>query len=576
MAFVKKKAVRVSGVILLLFMAIVLSFNSIVAKLLESKFNDFLLKEDLKHYHVQYERVGFNFLNRSVSLIGLKYVPDSSYLDSLDKADVDIMVPSVSVGRLSVSGIDFKEAIQHGLINIHRITLKKPEIKLYKFTGKFRPVTEIHKDKKMIRDSVKIVKINGINIQKFVFKKSKFEIYNYKQRKFTLVSQDITIRLKGLQFEKSGYGNHYFYPVLQSATLLAKNNKFKLGNNLYEINFGELFVDLKRKTILITGMHYRPLYSKKAFSRHIRFQKERFDMHAGKVVFSGIDFYQFLTKGKVFIHKILIADADIDLYRDKQVPFNHKQRPLFPHQLIKKLKSKLKIDTIAIRNARFEYNESSALTRRPLNVYFTGLSGTITHVTSIPYFWRKQLMRLTLTGKMMDSASMDINMVFPLASTSDTFYFSGGVYGPVPFSVFNPAIYPASGLKFTGGVLDQLVFRARANPHVASGSMTMLYHNLNFQATKKKDRHASNKFMSWGVNTFVRKNNPRKGEQKEPKSVTLYYKRDIEKGLGNFLWKTVFSGMKATMLPSVNTINRRNTLSVTPAKKEKKPRSIKH
>ncbi len=570
MSVFKNKALRISGIILLLLLAIVLSFNSIVAKLIQSKIDDFLLKENLKHYHVEYKRVGFNFLNRSVSLIGFKYLPDTAFLDSLAKADVDRMVPSVSVGRLSVTGIDFKAALKDGILNIRKIKVKNPEIRLYKFNGKSREMTEENKSNAVLGDSVKLMKLSGVSVHAILFKKSKFEIYNYKKKKFTLVSGNISITFTGLALKKSGHHNHYFYPSLQSAILLAKDNKLQPGNNLYEIDFRELFVDLTGNTISITGMHYRPLYGKKAFSRHLKFQKERFDMQAGKVTMTGVGFYRFLTKGKVSIHKILIDDAFIDLYRDKQVPFNHNQRPLFPHQLLKKLPGKVRIDTLAIRNSRFEYNETSTLTRRPLNVFFTGISATIVHISNLPYLWRKQSMRLILKAKLMDRAPMEIRMVFPLASPSDTFYFSGGVYGPVPFSVFNPAIYPASGLKFTGGTLNKLVFTARANPSVAIGNMTMLYRNLTFQATKKKDRQSSNKLTTLGVNAFVRRNNPRKGEGKEPKTVTLFFQRDVEKGLGNFLWKTVYSGMKATMLPSVNTINRKNVQAVTSGKKDGK------
>lgn len=163
----------------------------------------------------------------------------------------------------------------------------------------------------------------------------------------------------------------------------------------------------------------------------------------------------------------------------------------------------------------------------------------------------------------MKKASLEVQFVFPLAAKSDTFSFSGTVYGPVPFTIFNPAIYPAAGLKFNGGVLDKLSFSGSANPMYSSGTMTMLYHNLDIQAMKKKDSTAANKFLSWSVNSLLRKNNPRKGEEKQAKAASMFFRRDIEKGFGNFFWKTLFSGMKATMLPSVNTINRKNMQSVS-------------
>ncbi len=573
MAKIKSRTLRITGAILLVVVAFVLAFNSIVAGLIEQKLNDFLLKEDLKHYHVEYKRVGFNFLNRSVSLIGFKYIPDSAYLDSLDKADVAIMVPSVAVRRLTVSGVDFLAALEEGKLLIKKISVKKPEILLYKFTGKASS-SPYDRKKVSLHDSVKLVKLSGVYIYTISLKKCKLSIFNYKKKKFTLTSQNIAIRLDGLQLEKSPYSDHYFYPALQDATLLAKNNTLQLGNNLYEIAFDKLFVDLKGDSLIFQGFHYRPLYSKAAFSKHIRFQKERFDLKAKQIAFSGADFYLFLTRGKIFIRKIGIDDAFIDLYRDKRVPFNHNQRPLLPHQSIKRVKGKFDIDTVALQRVRFVYSEKMNERKVPLKVYFTQLSGYLSHITNVPALWRKNNMQVGLKGRFMGRAPLRLRFVFPLAAKSDTFYFNGAIYGPVPFAVFNPAIYPAAGLKFAGGTLDRIVFNGGANPIYAAGTMTMLYRNLNIQAMKK-DAQTSNKFMSWGINSLVRKNNPRKGEGKHPKQVAMFYERDMERGFGNFFWKTLYSGMKATMILSVNNINRKNRQSVTGKKPDTKKQKSK-
>lgn len=561
MAKIKKRAFRIAGATLLVIVALVLAFNSIVAKIIEQKLNDFLLKEDLKHYHVEYNRAGFNFLNRSVSLIGLKYLPDSSYLDSLDKADVAVMVPSFTVKRLTVSGIDFMEAIGKGKLLIKKISVKKPEITLYKFTGKTTAPPPGRK-KAPLGDSVKLAKLTGVFVYTIALKKCKLNIYNYKKKKFTLTSQNIAIRMDGLQLKSTGHGNCYFYPSLQEATLLAKNNTLKTGNNLYEIAFKKLFIDMKGDSLAFNGFHFRPLYSKKAFSKHIRFQKERFDMRARKITFSGADFYLFLTRGRIFIRKIGVFDAAIDLYRDKRVPFNHDQRPLLPNQVLKKVSGKFNIDTVVLNHVYFVYGEKTGKREIPLKVYFSSLSGQILHVSNVPYVWRNNNMEVMLRGKMMNRAPLSLQLDFPLAAKSDTFYFNGAIYGPVPFAVFNPAIYPAAGIKFTGGTLNKIIFRGSANPHYASGTMTMLYRDLSFQAMKKNEQ-AANKFMSWGINSIVRKNNPRKGEGKQAKQVTMFYERDVERGFGNFFWKTLYSGMKATMILSVNTINRKNTKSVS-------------
>lgn len=563
MAKINKKTLCISGIILLIVVAFIIAFNSIVTHIIEKEINDLLVNEQLKHYHVKYTRISFNLMNQSVSLMGFKALPESAFLDSLDKSDFNTIIPEVSVGRLTVSGIDLLAVISDHNLVIRKITVKKPIIKLYKFNGKLFPANAEKKKNFSLGDSIMLVGIKGVSAGTITFMKSRFEIYNYKEKKYTLASKDITITMHGLILKPSGHGNTYFYPALHDASLVANDNVLELGNNLYEIAFRQLAADLKGQSLIFKGFHFRPLYSKEAFSRHIKFQKERFDMKAEEITFTGADFYRLLTENEIRIRKIDISNAAIDLYRDKRVPFNHSQRPLLPNQSLKRIKGKLIIDTVQINKVRFDYGELTDLRSQPLAIYFTGLSGIITHISNFPSLWRKNNMKMILKGWLMKKASLKVQFVFPLAAKSDTFYFSGAVDGPVPFSVFNPAIYPAAGLKFCGGVLEKLTFRGSANPKYSSGTMTMLYHDLDVQAMRKKDAQAANKFLSWSVNALVRKNNPRKGEGEEAKAASIFFQRDVERGFGNFFWKTLFSGLKATMLPSVNTINRKNLQSVS-------------
>ncbi len=565
----KKKALRIGAGILLVVVAFVLAFNSIVAKLIEKKIDDFLLKENLKHYQVLYKRAGFNFLNRSVSLVGLQVVPDSVYLDSIARADMNTTVTAIAIDRITVSGIDFGALLKGEDFTIKKITVKKPELKLYKFNGKIKPVNKEKKKEGFFVDSVRLAKFTKrIEIKGIFFKKTKFIVYDYKQQKVALSSDHISVTLKGLKLEPSGHNNHYFYLTLNEALLVAKNNYIALANPLYEIKFRELTVDLTKNALFFKGFHYLSPYSKESFSKHIKFQKERFDFYAGEIGITGIDIYRFFADNEIHIRKVTISDAVIDLYRDKNVPFNHAQRPLLPNQSLKRIKGKFKIDSVLISNTLFRYAEKMPGRNQPLRISFNNLSGYLAHISDVPSMWKIRPMKVVVNALFMKQAPVHVQFIFPMWAKSDTFYFSGAIRGPVPFTIFNPAIYPAAGLKFTHGTFLKMTFRGGANPSYSKGTMTMLYNNMTFQAMKKKDKNAANKFVSWGVNSFVRQNNPHK--DKEPKTATMFFRRDFEKGFGNFFWKTLYSGMKATMIPSINNINRKNLQSVSPPAKNSK------
>jgi len=570
----RKRKFRIAGIAALVIIAVILVFNALVSRMIERGINRFFVNLPVKQYHFRYERAGFNLINRSVSLTDFRYYPDSAFLDSLDKLNYNVMVPMIAVGRLTISGIGLISAFYEKNIKINKIKIKQPTVVFFKFNGRFSSANPEKRRGLSIEDSVKLVAINGLTVRNIIIKNINFKIYNYRKKKTTLSSKNITLVMHGLNFENSRHGNHYFYPVLHDARMVADNNFMQLGNSMYQILFKRLTIDLKHQSLVFKSFHYRPVYSKKAFSQHLKFQKARFDMKAGEIRFAGADFYRFFTENEIHIKKIIISDASFDLYRDKRVPFDHRQRPLLPNQVLKKVKGRLIIDTVQVKNARLEYSEKTKTDNKPLDIYFTGLSGCLTHVTNIPYLWQKNDMKATVKGLFMHKAPTEVTFLFPLAAKSDTFSFRGTVDGPVPLSVFNPAIYPATGLKFKRGILEKITFQGGADTVYSAGNMEMLYQNIEIMASKKNERQ-KNELLSKGVNSLVRKNNPRKGKNKPAKKVCLFFRRNMEKGLGNFFWKTIFSGIKGTLLPGFNNINCRNKQLFSPAVRPVPDKSIK-
>lgn len=380
MADIKKKTLRVSGIVFLILVALILIFNSIAAKILERKIDRFLVNEHLKNYHIKYSRVGFNILNRSVSLSGFKFLPNPVFLDSLNKTGYNYIVPQIEVKKVVIAGINFKAALKDNDWIIRKIIIKKPLIKLYKLNGEQLPSGRERGKRHgniSIGDSVKVQGITGLSIGTINLKKSRLEIYNYKEKKYVLTNKNIEVTMHGLKLKKSRHYNNFFYPSLQDASLVVKDNILKLNSNLYEIAFQQLKANLKNQTLIFKGFHFRPLYSKTDFSKHIKFQQERFDMKADEIAFTGADFYRFLAENEIRIKKIVISNPNINLFRDKRVPFDHSRRPLLPVQVLKKMRSKIRIDTVRIKNAHFDYGEKTKLTSQTLSVNFRPATGKI-------------------------------------------------------------------------------------------------------------------------------------------------------------------------------------------------------
>ncbi len=568
MSKTKKRLLIISGIIVALVVVVILSFNEIVAGIIEKKLDNFLEKHPVKNYELTYKRVGFNLVNRSLRIVGLTFKPEKAYLDSLAATGFSNMIPEINLGKFIVSGINIQDIINDKVFKITHVKVKKAEVILYKIDGEKKPVKKKTEDSvkktSIIPDSVRVKGINGLLINNITVEKSRVEIYDYKNKKQIFENQKLEIDITDITLTKSKFNDEFLYPNVGDVMLEISKSAFLTGDKFYKIAFDNLKISLSDELVTIQNFRLKPLYSKKNFSKKLEYQKERYDIIAGYILVTLPDFGKLLSENKLYIDKVILNSANIEIYRDKRVPFPHFKRPLLPHQAIKKMELGLNVDTVFINNTEFVYEELTNRNNEPLYISFNGLSGEVSNVCNVKEELDKNSrMKLTLKGKIMNKAPFDLKFIFPMKARNDTFVFTGHVYGKVPMKIFNRAVYPASGVTFDNGYLDKLTFSGGANPAYSKGKMTMLYHDLAL-TIENKDKDGQNKFLSWGANVAVRKNNPIQG--KPVKEAVMFYERDVEKGFGNYIWKTVFSGLKATMILSVNSINKKKYKAITTPK----------
>ena len=574
----KKKLIIIFGILLLIIIALIFTFNGIVAGIIERKADNFLREHPIKHYQVKYDRIGFNLLNRSIKLKGLSYTPDSMFIDSLTKSGYEFMVPEIIVGKIVFSGIEFQEAIQNRAIQINKIKINSPNIIIHKISGKRIPekagkrVSE-KENSPAILDSIRVDGLNGINIGKLIISNGKINIYDVKRKRNVLSTKKLSFAIDSIKFVKSDFENNYLYTELGNNLLNIEKFNYKTPDNLYNITFSVLSTKLNLDTVTITNLHYKPIYSKSSFSKQIKFQKERYDIKINKITIINPNLASLFTDNSLTVKKISITNPDISIYRDKRVPFKHGVYPKLPHQALKQMTLGLNIDTVNIEKGTFVYEEKTDLNSKTLYVSFNNLSGNITNINNITSSLKKvSNMKVKLAGRLMKVAPFTIQMIFPMQVRNDTFVFSGTVYGKVLLKTFNKAIYPAAGIKIKGGTLNKIAFKGGANPTYSKGTMLMLYNNLSLNVVRK-DEKRNNKFLSWSATKVIRKNNP--VGNKPPKSVYMYFERDRERGIGNFFWKTIFSGLKATFVGVKNSAAKDKTPNNSKKKRKRKNRKKK-
>ena len=162
---------------------------------------------------------------------------------------------------------------------------------------------------------------------------------------------------------------------------------------------------------------------------------------------------------------------------------------------------------------------------------------------------KKQMypMEVHVEGRLFQDFPMDLDISFLNPMQNDQFSFSGST-GPFRFESFNPVMVPTSNIKFESGHVSALSFKGTGNAEKTSGELVMHYEDLAATVLRKKGRR-KNKTLSWLANAAVRKNNPKNGKLMVAK---MGHQRESYKGFGNYMFKTIESGLVNSVYPFGN------------------------
>lgn len=176
----------------------------------------------------------------------------------------------------------------------------------------------------------------------------------------------------------------------------------------------------------------------------------------------------------------------------------------------------------------------------------------------------KNYMNLLVQAKIMGEGKMNIELKLPLEGNLSEFECSGNV-GKMKLQPLNDMLEPAINITFKDGVLDRMTFNFKANDNESKGWMEFLFSDLDV-ALLREDPNKQKKGLSLIANAVALSNNPAEG--KDIKVVEIGFERDKNKGIINYIYKTLQSGMVRTIIPS-------NKYRIKSDKKEKTMNSKK-
>lgn len=519
--------------------AFILLTNLILSMVIRQQLVRFLVKNDSKYYEATVSDTDFRLLLRSITLTDVFINPKKETIDSLKNTSASKKsFENITATSIRLNGINFFSILFQKRIVVNDIVFD--DLIIHKFeNSKILEKKELRKRNNI--DSIYLEKLNGVLIKNVTFNNFQYESYDFAKKDTIFKSKPISFTSSGIKI--TPIGNRYFKLSPAKEQFEIKNIHLDLVNTQYDFTLDKITVNFKEKHIRFTDVGFKPKAGKFELAETFKFKKPVYDASVRDLTLYNFQLSKLIKGEGLFIDSLLLSKLDLKIFSDKNKPFDLNKRPGLPHTGLKKMKFPLLVQKVIIENSdvliETKLKDSELLMKIPIS----NINAEISNITSVKSY-RNNPLKVKVDAKLMKRSSAHLDASFILKDNQNMFYFDGTL-GPSEMKIFDSAIYPVLGLKVLKGDLDHLSFSASANEIKSNGKMTLLYHDLEATVYKSHVVNEENKFLSWTVNSIIKKANPKKN--KTPREVNLHVERTIYKGLGNYFWKTLQGGIIHTV-----------------------------
>ena len=496
-------------------------------------------------YRFSYEELDINILSERITFTGFRMTPLEEYREAFLKDTLGSKaLRIINAGEITVQGIGLMNFLWDKNIEIDQIDLRAVTMDILVPPKIKKSSQDVSKPKGTDIEGIRLPGIQKLSL-------GRFNLDSFEMNQISKGTTDTLLSfhsnggtLDGLSLMKAdGEDKSYFEPNLKDLVLQLNTQVLDLKRDLYQASIANLKYTYDSDDLEIRDITFKPREDKQSFRDKSRYSYEIYDATVQRLFLEDFNLDRYLDQGIVFVKKMELDSLNLNIFRDKTKPFNTERRVLLLNQKMEALDFPLHIGAIEVKNSYLQYTEQSDYSKPPMLLDFSDLEVRLSRLTSIPDSLQiGEPLEIELSAKFDRSVPIGVKLNMPY--NHHTFHLSGHTEKAASFASLNKTVLPALGLQFTSGSLDGLTFQMTGTPYAVKGDLTLLYHDLTVEIDKPDQQ--KRKTMSWAANSLLKKSNPHSNGKLVVGKIS--FERVPYKGLGNFAWKGIQSGL-------VNSIN---------------------
>ncbi len=344
--------------------------------------------------------------------------------------------------------------------------------------------------------------------------------------------------------------------------------EFRPGKGKYDVDIGRIIASDGLRLIELDSFMLIPRFSKYTFGFEAGRRMASINVLVEKIVVNELDLKALTQDSLLKVRSVVCHRAIVDVFSDKRVPIDMERYGALPHEALLNSAQGISIDSVIIKDADVKFASLNPHTMEEGYLEFKRSYVSVYNITNVPdKIARNSSMILDIYSKFTNEGELKAHFDFPLNRKDYQFTWNGSL-GRMKLGNLDSFVLPIASMNVTHGYCQKLEFNVVSDYDTSRGVLQFQYMDLKvmgMDAERKKEM----KLLSGLANILVVKTSNLKGDKHYVEGPILFA-REKNRGLPDYVWKSLETGILYTILPKGLAQSLENQPAKAKDKEEKK------
>jgi hypothetical protein len=392
--------------------------------------------------------------------------------------------------------------------------------------------------------------LKSIKIEQVFFRDIDFKYIDRRLNKPEINGiKNLSITLKDILIDSLSHRDTSRFYSTKDVLVEVLDNEFPSADGMYSVRFDKLEMSTRKKYAFCTGLRVHPKFPDREFTSKFPLRTARYLFASNEIRVNGVDYKNLADNRKLRAGSLTLSGGNLEIFMSKERPKADADLGAnFPQLRLQDLRLTSTIDTVEIKESRVVYTEYNPHTGKRGKIEFLALNGQVLNFTNDSLsLLKNNWASCRFTGFPYGKGRLDFNINFNLTSPMQVYNYSGKLH-QMQARHFNQITRPLALLDISSGAVKSATFSVNADYRTATGTMTILYQDLNIgilKLNRNKRLQRSTILSIVANNLLLQEDNPSKGEPL--RNAAIRFSRPDSISFYGMIWQSLFSGIKGNI-----------------------------